>query len=68
MWNPRVTKITSRMVLIHHVVECCVSSGESTNVLANAIGQNDRSSIKRTVIRPHPHKEYHYGNQAHFSG
>ena len=40
-----------------HVVECCMSSGKSTNVLANAIGQNDRSSIKRTVIRPHPHKK-----------
>ena len=45
------------MVLIHHVVECRVSSGESTNVMANAIGQNDRSSIKRTVIWLHPHKK-----------
>jgi len=35
-----------------------MSSGKSTNVLVNAIGQNDRSSIKRSVIidvPSHPH-------------
>ena len=26
-------------------VECCMSSGKSTNVLANAVGRNDRTSV-----------------------
>ena len=39
MWNPRLTKITSRRSRVHHVVECCMSSGESTSVLANAFGR-----------------------------
>ena len=30
----------------HLVVECCMSSGESTNVLANAVGRNDRISVR----------------------
>lgn len=38
MWNARVTKITPRSY-VHHVVECCKSSGKSTNDLVNAIGQ-----------------------------
>ena len=42
MWNPRATKITP----LKAFSPCCtVLSGESTSVLANAVGRNDRTSV-----------------------
>ena len=44
---------------VHHVVECCISSGESTNVQANAVGESnfgreDRNSqVKRELFLPY---------------
>ena len=34
----------------HLVVECCMSSGESTNILANVVGRNDRISFQRHKV------------------
>ena len=46
MWNPRVA--LERYV--HHVLGCCMSVGESTNIIANARRAN-RLSRETTAIR-----------------